>query len=293
HDRGHTGVETARRRVRGAGGRAAAGRRGGGDGYHARGRGDELGLSHGAEKPLSVRVTVPAVGRVDGGGGARLVARGRAQRDPFGSKASRSPSPSRLNARTVMKIAVPGTIRYSGSIWKVPIAELIIAPQDGVGSFTPTPRKESPASNRMFAGISRVAYTRIGASRLGSSSRTMIRPGRAPSERAAATNSRSRSAMVWPRTIRPMYGQEKKPMTTTSTPNRSPLPVSPNALSGSTPMMAMAKSSSGKARKTSMTRLMTASIQPPKYPAVTPSSTPIAMATRVETPAMPSETRAP
>ena len=42
--------------------------------------------------------------------------------------------------------------------------------------------------------------------------------------RAASTNSRSRSDSVWPRMIRPMYGQVKKPITKISSPIRSALP---------------------------------------------------------------------
>ena len=44
----------------------------------------------------------------------------------------------------------------------------------------------------------------IGAVRLGSSSRKMIRVFDAPIERDASTNSFSRSDSVWPRTIRAM-----------------------------------------------------------------------------------------
>jgi hypothetical protein len=60
-----------------------------------------------------------------------------------------------------------------------------------------------------------------------------------------------------------MYGQLKKPMMKTSTAIRSPLPLRPNASVGMTPARAMANSSSGKARKTSIVRLMTVSPQPP------------------------------
>ncbi len=87
---------------------------------------------------------------------------------------------------------------------------------------------------------------------------------RAPMLRAASTNSRSRSDSVWPRMIRPMYGQAKKPITKTSRPIRSEFPDRPNADDGMTPTSAIANTSSGKARKTSMARAITESTQPPK-----------------------------
>ena len=36
---------------------------------------------------------------------------------------------------------------------KMQVASEIIAPHDGVGGWTPTPRKDSAASKRMFVGI--------------------------------------------------------------------------------------------------------------------------------------------
>ena len=64
--------------------------------------------------------------------------------------------------------------------------------------------------------------------------------------------------------IRPMYGQAKKPITNTSRPIRSVLPDIPNADDGMTPTSAIANTSSGKARNTSIARAITASTQPPK-----------------------------
>lgn len=46
-----------------------------------------------------------------------------------------------------------GSVRYQLPAW----AALSIWPHDGVGSFTPTPRKESAASAVMFVGIIIVA----------------------------------------------------------------------------------------------------------------------------------------
>src|SRR5512143_1035095 len=73
---------------------------------------------------------VPAVGR-------RVLAGHRAAR---GSRASRRPSPNRLNAMTVMKIARPGTIMNVGEIVYSPVAADSMSPHEAVGGFTPTPR---------------------------------------------------------------------------------------------------------------------------------------------------------
>ena len=60
-----------------------------------------------------------------------------------------------------MTSAMPGTNRNQGSTrYQLPDwAALSICPQDGVGSLTPTPRKERAASAEMFVGIIMVAYT--------------------------------------------------------------------------------------------------------------------------------------
>ena len=45
---------------------------------------------------------------------------------------------------------------YHQAVSKIAVASAIIAPQLAVGGWTPTPRNESAASNRMFVGISSV-----------------------------------------------------------------------------------------------------------------------------------------
>jgi hypothetical protein len=70
-------------------------------------------------------------------------------------------------------------------------------------------------------------------------------------------------------------------------------PSRPNARSGTTPASAIANSSSGKARKTSIVRLINVSIQPPKYPAITPSTVPSTTDSSVARNAMSSEIREP
>src|SRR5512144_852284 len=107
----------------------------------------------------------------------------------------------------------------------------------------------------------------------------------APSERAASTNSRSRSDSVCPRTIRPMYGQFRNPMTRTMS--------SVRGIWSATATSAMANSSCWNARMTSIVRLDVWSAQPPKYPAVTPTTVPTPTATNVASVATTSEIRAP
>ena len=64
-------------------------------------------------------------------------------------------------------------------------------------------------------------------------------------------------------------------------------------MSGTTPARAIANSRSGKARKTSITRLISVSTQPPKYPAMTPITVPMTTESRVASEAMSSEIQEP
>src|SRR6478735_2967259 len=102
---------------------------------------------------------------------------------------------------------------------------------------TPSPRNESAASNRMLLGMSSVAQMMMGAARFGRISRMMMRLLLAPSERAASTNSFSRSESVVERTMRAMYGHVKAEMP-------------------------MASSSTGSASTTSLMRMTTVSVKP-------------------------------
>ncbi|GAA5011011.1 hypothetical protein GCM10025734_55250 [Kitasatospora paranensis] len=61
-----------------------------------------------------------------------------------------------------------------------------------------------------------------------------------------------------------MYGQPKKPITSTRIAIRTPLPLRPSSELGMTETRAMENSSCGKASSTSITRLIAESIQPPK-----------------------------
>jgi hypothetical protein len=79
----------------------------------------------------------------------------------------------------------------------------------------------------------------------------------------------------------------------TRTPIFSASPLRPNAEPGMTPASAMAKTSSGNARKMSIRRPMKLSTQPPKKAAVTPMVTPMITDSPVARNAMSSEIRLP
>ena len=76
-----------------------------------------------------------------------LRARGRViASSPRGSRCARSPSPSRLNASTVMAIARPGKISAHGACASMSRPSDSISPRDGVGGWVPSPRNDSAAS---------------------------------------------------------------------------------------------------------------------------------------------------
>ncbi len=77
------------------------------------------------------------------------------------SSASRSPSPSRLNASTVMLISSAGKISSWGWLSMVLMPSLLMLPQDGVGGATPMPIKDRNASVKMALGTAKVSVTRI------------------------------------------------------------------------------------------------------------------------------------
>src|SRR5437870_6502409 len=60
-----------------------------------------------------------------------------------GSRASRSPSPSKFSASTVMKIARPGHTAIHGAVPRYACAILSMDPHDGVGGCVPSPRNRS------------------------------------------------------------------------------------------------------------------------------------------------------
>src|SRR5688500_15933696 len=119
-----------------------------------------------------------------------------------GSSASRSPSPTNVNASITTEMQMPGMSTAHGLDEKSGKPSLIIWPHDGVGGMMPTPRNDRVASPRIALGTANAAVTMSGASAFGSRCFDMIRPELAPTERAASTNSRSLSASTCPRVSR-------------------------------------------------------------------------------------------
>src|SRR6202035_4025128 len=68
-----------------------------------------------------------------------------------GSRASRNPSPRKLKAIRVSERAIEGKITMCGAIRIAARPSEAIDPHDGVGGWTPIPRKERKASKRMAA----------------------------------------------------------------------------------------------------------------------------------------------
>src|SRR5690606_13296713 len=91
----------------------------------------------------------------------------RHQRPARGSRASRSPSPTRLKASTVITIARPGKVATLQAPIRLARPTETMYPQEGEGGWTPSPRKERPASSTIVLPIPRVAATITGASTFG------------------------------------------------------------------------------------------------------------------------------
>src|SRR3972149_3598080 len=103
------------------------------------------------------------------------------------SIASRSPSPRKLNAITVIMMASPGTVVRWGATNRKCLPSLIIAPQEGVGGATPRPRKLNPAS----ATIARAIPRRIPGKAKRMSASRMKRWSTFPAKNPAADPTRS------------------------------------------------------------------------------------------------------
>lgn len=140
-----------------------------------------------------------------------------------GSSAVRTPSPRTVRASTVTNSAPAGSSRYCGAAWYQTSAAVSICPQEGVGGFTPTPRKDSAASTVMFDGTSSAAYVMTGAAIPGSNSRRAMLQVPQPLSRAAETWSSSLRVSVCARTIRAMLPQPIRPMTSATSTGRGKL----------------------------------------------------------------------
>src|SRR5690606_26548675 len=105
----------------------------------------------------------------------------------LGSRASRRPSPSRLNPSTARKIADPGKIDIQGAWVMKFLAVFSIEPHDGWGGCRPSPRNDRLASAMMAVAMVMVACTISGGMMLGRMWRTMMRVSDAPSARELCT----------------------------------------------------------------------------------------------------------
>src|SRR4029453_6691866 len=81
------------------------------------------------------------------------------RRSSFGSSASRNPSPSRLKARTVKKIASAGKIAACGAVSISERAASSMAPHSGVGGCAPMPRNDRLAAVMIEVPMRSEKYT--------------------------------------------------------------------------------------------------------------------------------------
>src|SRR5579859_3265795 len=137
-------------------------------------------------------------------------------------------------------------------------------PRLGVGGGTPTPKKLSAASAKIAVPKFSVAMTATGAKHWGAIWRAMIRPGEAPTHRAASTNWVCLTANTTERVIRVASGIWVTPTATITVPRPGPSPTDSS----------MARINVGNEDSTSITRWLSKSYHPALWPLVTPHSTP-------------------
>src|SRR5439155_6917858 len=171
-----------------------------------------------------------------------------------GSSTSRSPSPSRLNASAATRIAAPGNVTSHHCVVKYDWPWLTISPHSGVGSCAPRPRNDNAAAVRMIPPTSSDACTITGVIEFGSTCRSNVRTGGTPSARAPSMNGLPATDAACPRARRAYHGHHVTAIAIVALPT----------LGVSTAASASESSSAGNARKTSVTRMITESIQPPK-----------------------------
>src|SRR5690606_4334081 len=98
----------------------------------------------------------------------------------FGSSASRRPSPIRLIASTVSRMARPGSVTTHQARRMNSRASASMVPHSGVGGCAPMPRKPSAAASRIALEKESVACTISGAMQLGSIGLNISLSGPAP-----------------------------------------------------------------------------------------------------------------
>src|SRR5690554_1278077 len=170
-----------------------------------------------------------------------------------GSSASRSPSPTRLNASTTRTIVRPGNVASHHAPSRLSRPSATMLPHVGVGAETPSPRNERPASRTIVFPMPSVAATITGASTFGIRWRSRMRRDEKPSARAAWTNSRSRRLSTSPRTMRVVLGHCVSPSTVMMT--------AIEGLNSATIMMSSTRR--GNASTMSVNRIRTVSTLPP------------------------------
>ena len=172
-------------------------------------------------------------------------------------------------ATTRTTIRSPGGIQSQGCFvstvrdW----ALLSILPRLAVGGCTPMPRKLKDASSSMDSAMTEVAYTRMGATVLGSISENRICLAGIPATMLLLTKLVSRRLSTLPLTSRAMPGQSTNPRISMMLQS----PGSKMAAATST------RSIYGKDMTMSVKRMMAMSSQPPKYPPSRPRLTPMAV----------------
>src|SRR5471032_924515 len=173
-------------------------------------------------------------------------------RSSFGSSASRKPSPSRLNASTVTKMARLGNNAICGAVTMSARASLSIAPHSGVGGCAPRPRNDRLAAVMIEVPMRIVKYTTTDDMVPGRICRMIIVQSDAPMLRAASIYVSCLSISVLPRTSRANAGMLK--MDTAQITLTMPLPrIATTPIASRMP---------GNANRTSATRMVMRSHQP-------------------------------
>src|SRR2546429_1247931 len=119
--------------------------------------GEPLNVQHGlGHRAHASAATKAFAGRVDG-----IAAWTRARR-LRGSRMSRRPSPNKLKARTVTKIAAPAERTVHGSVSRNRSYDSTIVPHSGTSNGTPMPTNEIVENVTITVPMSSVEYTRSG-----------------------------------------------------------------------------------------------------------------------------------
>src|SRR4051812_22320398 len=184
----------------------------------------------------------------------------------FGSSASRSASPIRLNPSAETTIAQPGMIARNGADCRYAFVSVSIAPHSGLAGFwSPSPRKLSAATSMIAVARASVPATISGDIEFGRMCEVRSPRRGTPTERAASTKSFSFCASTDPRRSRAKIG-------TCVSPTAIMMLYKPGPSAATIPI---ARSSPGMASITSTMRIRNVSTQPPKKPATAPRRAPI------------------